>query len=246
MILDRCGAYPRLDMLRSIKPESTNAVNYQNQATLPEEFTSRPEFAAQLLFTPDSDQLIDILWMENPGNIAWRLLNLSMQGLFPQSPQLVLRELLALSICCGQNHASIETPQDRQRLQQTMQQTIGTELQYLCHLQQLEKAEKQLAIAAKTHGYEGLKYYEPINQANALLQQFTLGKPATALLNLEARRYYQNFEQDAFAWLISPHAEVQALIQDGIDTFQMLRCGDAIRQWHATHRVRGLQSVVSL
>lgn len=217
----------------------------QNQDTLSEKLSSCPEFAAQLLFTPDADYLIDILLMENAGNITWKLLNLSMQGLLPQSPQLVLRELLALSVYHSQSKVSIAALNDRNRLQQTMQRAIGTNLQYLYHLQQLEKAEKQLAIAAKTHGYEGLKYYEPINQAKAHLREFTTGKPATALLNLEARHYYHNFEQDAFAWLTSPHAEVQSLVLDILDMLWALRYADAIWIQDKSSQVRELQSVVT-
>jgi hypothetical protein len=36
-----------------------------------------PEFAAQVVFDPALDHLVDALWEENCGDIAWRLLNLT-------------------------------------------------------------------------------------------------------------------------------------------------------------------------
>lgn len=194
-----------------------------------------PEFAAQLVFTQDFDSLIDLLWQQNSGGLAWNLLNLSMRGLLPQSPKIVLRELLSLSLCHSKSKVPIETLNDLPQLRQTMQSAIGTELHYLYHLQQVAAAEKQLKLAEKTQGYEGLKWYGVIDQAKAALQAFTANKPPQELLNQEGRRYYQDFA-DSFAWLTSPHAEVQAFALDVIDTLRALRCADAFRERGATFK----------
>ena len=58
-----------------------------------------PEFAAQAVFDPLLDDLIDAIWRENSGGLAWHLLLLSDEGLLTQEPKMVLREMLSLSIC---------------------------------------------------------------------------------------------------------------------------------------------------
>ncbi len=194
-----------------------------------------PEFAAQLVFTQEFDSLIDLLWQQNSGSIAWNLLNLSTRGLLSQSPQVVLRELLSLSLCHSKSKVPIETLNNLPKLRQTMQTAIGTELHYLYYLQQVTAAEKQLKLAEKTQGYEGLRWYGVINQAKAEVQAFTAGKSPEELLNQEVQRYYPNFE-DSFAWLTSPHPEVQAFTQDVIDALRALRCADAFRERGATFK----------
>lgn len=194
-----------------------------------------PEFAAQLVFTQDFDFLIDLLWQQNSGNLAWNLLNLSIRGLLPQSPQVVLRELLSLSLCHSKSKVSIEMLNDLPKLRQTMQTAISTELHYLYHLQQVAAAEKQLKLAEKKQGYEGLKWYGVIDQAKMSVQAFKSNKAPEELLNQEVQRYYQNFD-DSFAWLDSPYAEVQAFALDVIDTLRALRCADAFRERGATFK----------
>lgn len=195
-----------------------------------------PEFAAQLVFTQDFDPLIDTLWRKNSGSVAWNLLNLSVRGLLPQPPQVVLRELLSLSMCHSKSKVPIKALNDMQMLRQTMQSAIGTDLNYLYHLQQVARAETQLQIAEKTQGYEGLKCYEAINQSKTALREFAASKLPQELLNQDVRCYYQNFEQDSFAWLTSPHAEVQAFTLNVIDTLRALRCADAFRERGATFK----------
>jgi hypothetical protein len=186
-----------------------------------------PELVAQLVFTQDFDPLIDLLWQQNSGNLAWNLLNLSAQGLLSQSPQIVLRELLSLSLCHSRSKVPIETLNNLPQLRQTMQTAIGTELHYLYHLQQIAAAEKQLKLAEKTQGYEGLRWYGVIEQAKTALKAFTADKSPQELLNQEVQRYYENFERNSFAWLASPHVEVQAFASDVIDTLRAIRCADA-------------------
>lgn len=39
-----------------------------------------PEFAAQWVFSPEFDPLLETLWDENCGNLAWRLTQLASKG----------------------------------------------------------------------------------------------------------------------------------------------------------------------
>src|SRR5512135_825681 len=58
-----------------------------------------PELAAQLVFSSQFDSLVDQIWSENYGNLAWRLLTLSRHDELKQPPEIVLRELMALCVC---------------------------------------------------------------------------------------------------------------------------------------------------
>ena len=194
-----------------------------------------PEFAAQLVFTADFDPLIEVLWRENAGGIAWRLLNLSVQQLLPQPPQLVLREMLALAMCHSKSKVPIATLTDVHRLRDTMQRSVGTDLQYLYHLQQVEQGEKALAQAPQ-RGEEWPACRHKLDHAKAALQQFQDGRAAGELMHARARHYYQDFAHDAFAWLLATAPAVQELVLDVIDTLRALRCADALRERGTTFR----------
>jgi hypothetical protein len=189
-----------------------------------------PEFAAQLVFTKDFDRLIDALWQENSGGVPWRLLNLSVRGLLPQNPQLVLRELLSMSMCHSKSKVPIDLLNDVQTLRKTMQVAVGTELHYLYHLQHVAKAEKQLAQAQQQDSVEIPQLREKLNQARTQLQQFVTSKNPVELLNENLQQYYQDCEHESFTWLTSTQVEVQALVLDVIDTQRVLRCADAFRE----------------
>jgi hypothetical protein len=204
-----------------------------------------PEFAAQLVFTQDFDPMIDLLWQYNSGNLPWKLLDLSARGLLTQPPQIVLRELLSLSLCHSKSQVPIETFNDLPQFRQMMQTAISTELHYLYHKQQVTAAEKQLKLAEKTEGYEGLRWYSVINQAKAALQSFMADKCPEDLLNQQVQRYYQNFAQDAFTWLISPELEVQEFVQDVIDTLRALRSVDAFERGATSKASAGYEVFVN-
>ena len=52
-----------------------------------------PEFAAQALFDPALEDLIEAIWLENSGGLAWHLFALVQSGELGQDPRQVLREL---------------------------------------------------------------------------------------------------------------------------------------------------------
>lgn len=182
-----------------------------------------PEFAAQLIFTAEFDPWIDLLWGENSDNIAWRLMNLSVQGTLEQSPQLVFREMLALSMAHSKSKVPIDLLNDVHLLRQTMQQCISTELNYLYHQQQVAIAKQKLE-----QRQDSIEYAQRLETAQTQFMQFS----ATTIqrLNLEINRYYDRFEQTAFSWLIADQPDLQQLTLDVIDTVRALRCADALRQ----------------
>ena len=61
--------------------------------------TMHPEFAAQAVFEPALDDLIDRIWLENSGGLAWTLLTLVDRGVIRQDPKLLLpRTTVALKL----------------------------------------------------------------------------------------------------------------------------------------------------
>ncbi|MBI4781257.1 MAG: cyclic nucleotide-binding domain-containing protein [Oscillatoriophycideae cyanobacterium NC_groundwater_1537_Pr4_S-0.65um_50_18] len=195
-----------------------------------------PEFAAQLMFTTEFDPWIDLLWQNNAGNVAWRLLNLAAQGAI-QEPQRVLREMLALSMAHSKTKVPIACLNNLPLLQQTMQTCVGTELHYLYQQQQVAIAEKKLAQqqAQRQSAAEGDRGSEKLEQAKAALAEFVAassGDPDAAdrWRNPDLLRYYDRYEQTAFSWLTAADPAVQLLTLDVIDTVRALRCADALRQ----------------
>ena len=98
--------------------------------------TMHPEFAAQALFRPETDALIDAIWQEDSGGLAAWLTTLCAAGDLPGPPQLRLRELLALTVCHSKSKAPIAVLNDRQRLRELLLTVIGVDLATLYAQQQ--------------------------------------------------------------------------------------------------------------
>ncbi len=194
-----------------------------------------PEFAAQLMFTPEFDPWVELLWQENSGNVPWRLINLATQGDLSQSPQLVLREMLALSMAHSKSKVPIERLNDGQVLRETMQRCVGTELHYLYHQQQVTKAENKLANHRQTPETEPerTRLTEQLAAVQAQLANWIATTEASQRQNPDLERHYgphPSFEHTAFGWLVADAPGVQQLALDVIDTVRALRCADALRQ----------------
>ena len=186
-----------------------------------------PEFAAQLMFTAEFDPWIELLWRENSGNVAWRLMNLAASGGL-EEPKRVLREMLALSMAHSKSKVPIEVLNQVQTLRRTMQQRVGTELHYLYQQQQVLRAEAQLAQPCQPAERDRL--HQQLEEAKAQFTQFAATIHPDQQHNPHLDRYYAQFEQTAFSWLGSDVPAVQQLTLDVIDTVRALRCADALRQ----------------
>jgi hypothetical protein len=161
-----------------------------------------PEFATQAVFGPEFDAILETIWDENCGNLAWRLTRLVAQGALPQDPQSVLREMLAMANCHSKTKVPIDIFGDLQGLRHLMQTSAATPLRRLYHQQQAEKDRHAPRI-----------------------DHVSEGDPLQAL-----RRHYTDFERDSFQWLLSAHSETRDLVSDVLDTLRALRCADALRQ----------------
>ncbi len=195
-----------------------------------------PEFAAQLVYTPEFDPLVELLWQENSGNVAWRLSNLATAHPLPQPqpPQQMLREMLALAIAHSKSKISIACLTDLPQLRDTMQTRLSHDLHYLYHQQQVLKAEQRLNAAThqtpETLTPETLAAWQQQLAAAKTAQSQWLNQPQQQTHNPHLDRYYQTFAQTSFQWLVHPNPAWQHLVLDVIDTLRALRCADALRQ----------------
>ncbi len=177
-----------------------------------------PEFAAQFVFEPEADSLVETIWEENWGNIAWRLVKLCQAGELDQDPRLILREMLSLSSCHSKSKAPPEVLGDTGRLRRLMQVTLATDLPLLYQQQQAERARRTLP-ANEAPAREQEKY--PVTDATPT--------PPTPVLE-SLRRHYADFAVESFRWLLAEGADGRALVNDVVDTLRVLRCADALRQ----------------
>lgn len=163
-----------------------------------------PEFAAQWVFSPEFDPLLEMLWDENCGNMAWRLTQLAAKGTLTQPPKLVLREMLALSICHSKSKVPVDVLNDATRLRGLMLRTVSTDLVTLY----------------QQGGLNG--GIRPTSQRTEMID--------AEQLRTNVVRLYTAFEREAFAWLVNDDIEVRGLVEDVTDTLRALRCADALRQ----------------
>jgi hypothetical protein len=162
-----------------------------------------PEYAAQAVFSAPFDEWIAMLMAENVGGMAARLAALARGGALAQPPELVLREMLALSMAHSKSKVPIVVLNDRATLRAVAQASIGTDLAALFLRQQQAKG---IADAAPEKP-------APLAEQRELL-----------------RRYYTDFERDSFGWLVAGGAEIGRLVDDVVDTLRALRAADALRQ----------------
>ncbi len=163
-----------------------------------------PEFAAQAVFSPILDDLMDAIWLENSGGVPWHLLTLVDQNVLRQDPRLVLRELLSLSICHSKSKISVDLLNDPAALRARMIHVVKTDIHDLFATQQGHN---------RSEGSE-----QPA------------GPPGQPRLNPGIMRYAHLFPDEAYNWLIDSHPALMALVADVIDTTRALRAADALRQ----------------
>ncbi len=191
-----------------------------------------PEVAAQIVFQDEFDKIIQTIWDENCGNIAWRLFNLANQGYLELDPKVVLREMVAMSVCHSKSKVPIKVLNNLTQLRRVMQTSIGTDLHILYHQQQVEKARKKhrRARQAKRNQAGIDQAAQALEEAETQLEKTLASEKQPTMLNEVLRPYYVDFQRDAFAWLESEFTLTRHLVNDVIDTLRALRCADALRQ----------------
>ncbi len=172
-----------------------------------------PEFAAQAVFDPALDSLIDAIWQENSGGLAWHLLSLAQRGELEQEPAHVLRELLALSIGHSKSKVPVDLLNDPGALRRTLVKAVTSDLRALYAEQQAQKG-KPAAVDRDGNGAAGR---------------------SPSPLALAA----QPLPPDAFGWLTDGRPALVELAEDAVDTVRALRAADALRQRGAVLETSG-------
>lgn len=116
-----------------------------------------PEYAAQAVFTAPFDAWIETLVAQNIGGMAARLQSLARSGALAQPPEIVLREMLALSMAHSKSKVPISVLNDRTTLRAIAQNSVGTDLPTLYSRQQQAK---------------GIASPEPITAQRELLSRY--------------------------------------------------------------------------
>jgi CRP-like cAMP-binding protein len=163
-----------------------------------------PEYAAQAVFDPELDDLIDSIWQENSGGLAWHLRTLAEDGLMTQEPIMVLREMLSLSLCHSKSKIPVAMLNDPALLRHKLIEVISTDLHALYTEQQIHSGQP---ARKESNG------------------QDVISRP-----NPKIGRFSHLFPDRAFCWLIDDHPAWQAVVEDIIDTCRALRAADALRQ----------------
>ena len=166
--------------------------------------TMHPEFAAQAVFEPALDDVIDLIWLENSGGLAWTLLTLVDRGVIRQDPKLLLRELLSLSSCHSKSKVPVALLNDPAALRSRLIEIVTTDRQVLFSEQQGDNGR-------------------PVPEPHAV----DIGP---ARQNAGLARFAHLFPDDAYCWLTDEHPDLSALVDDVIDTVRALRAADALRQ----------------
>lgn len=195
-----------------------------------------PEFACQAVYEPTMDDVVQTMWVHNCSNLPWYLLNLASEGVLTQPPLLLLRELLALSMCHSKSKVPAAVLNDPERLRALLLTTLSTKLAYLFHEQQIDAARARLAALAADDARR-VEAEAALAEAMAAYEQLRQREPDRH--NPQLSRHYQNPGEEAFRWLVSPHPQLRAWVVDVIDTLRALRCADALRQRGAVLKTSG-------
>lgn len=194
------------------------------------------EFASQEVMTAEFDDILTAIWDQNWSNMAWRLVNLELE-----EPRLTLREMLAMSNCHRKSRVPTETLNDPRKLRTLMQHCLASDLRCLYLQEQVEKARRKLTEAQetgeKTRQIKDLQ--TKMRRAEIDLQTYRTTDDSTSAGRLKLKRFYNDFSEQAYTWLISPVPETRALVDDVIDTLRALRCADALRQRGTTLETSG-------
>ncbi|MEZ4719934.1 MAG: hypothetical protein R2851_28180 [Caldilineaceae bacterium] len=168
-----------------------------------------PEFAAQAVVDPALDDLVDWIWQENSGGLAWQLLLLAERGVLQQDPKLTLRELLSLSICHSKSKIPVALLNDPVALRARMVDVISTDLRVLAATQGARIPEAAGAQA-------------DVDAPSGVNPPFGL--------NPHMARFAHLFPHAVYGWLAHDHPLLRELAEDVIDTARALRAADALRQ----------------
>lgn len=176
------------------------------------------EFGGHEAFGAAFDEIVDILWEENIGNLAWRVLRLTSAGVFEGPPQRILREVASLGYAHSKSSVPAAMLNDPTALRDRMLHILSHPLEALYHAKQLKKSRSDDQRAHHQNALQRAASPAALEEHRAQL----------------LARHYDEFENSAFVWLEVVAPQAQEFIADVVDTIRCLRCADALRQ-RGTH-----------
>lgn len=176
----------------------------------------------QKIFSPELDDLFQAIWDENAGNVPGQL---SKIPFLKGDPRIIYRELLALAVCHSKSAVPVRLLGSPHELQKAMLFWVTCDLHDL--FDRLTKGHSTNSSPAINTPLAG----SPIPVG--------LAAPASPERVDILKRYYNDFLNQGFAWLIDEQPLVQQFVQDVIDTLRALRCADALRQRGTTLKTSG-------
>lgn len=189
------------------------------------------EYASHKIFDPEFDEMIETLWEENFGNISWRLTKLAKLEQLKKDPKIILREMLSCSVAHSRTVIDKRVLGDPHQLRLKMQHIIASSMELLYADNQVTKRQKQLA-AAERSDKPMHSYITALSDAKAAQKQTEDVDNGNRSVNID--RFYDDFENESYLWLISDHQETQELAADVISTLRALRTADCLRQRGST------------
>ena len=197
-----------------------------------------PEFAAKKVFAKDYDEIVETIWNENWGNVAWRLINLVEQGVYEGDAKLILREMLSMSVGHSKSKVPIAILNEPCALRELMLRSISTEIQHLNYQQKIRTAEAKLhKLMENGSENEIQEQVHLVADLQAAYEEFCKG--GTPIRDEVIQRFYSDFEKEAYTWIDSDHPALQRLTLDVVDTLRALRVADALRQRGSTLKTSG-------
>ena len=183
-----------------------------------------PEFAAQYVFKPGFDEILDHLWSANAGNIPWKLTRLFVNKK-EESLKTLYRELLSLSVAHSKSKMPIEEVNHPQRLRGWMLNILSQPIEALYFDQKIARLETQLSKTQEPSTVESIQV-----AINALIdgkEQYLCNNDSSNHSFLEK---YTKPEAEAFEWLSRESDTIRAFIINIQDCLRCVRAADALRQ----------------
>ena len=181
-----------------------------------------PEYAAQFVFAPEFDEIHELLWSKNAGNVPWTISSLFKGYYNEERLKVIFREILALSAGHSKSKMPISVLNDPWQLKEKMIQMLSKPLDLLFFEQKIERLDrgkhkkKEPVVQKKIEALDKkrLKYLE--QYGNLGHKNFT-GK-------------YSEYKKEAFEWLTLPGDAVRKFMVDVQDSIRCIRAADALRQ----------------
>ncbi|NNF63970.1 MAG: cyclic nucleotide-binding domain-containing protein [Acidimicrobiia bacterium] len=188
-----------------------------------------PERATQTVLAPEFDDVFASLWADDRGGLTSRLSDLHESNGLQTAPQTVLREMLAMAVCHSKTKVAISVLNDRDDLREVLQTAATTDLRCL-YLQQQAARAASAVERAHLDGLDATEAKERLRKVEAALGSISPAERLSRFAHRQTSAGYADFAAEGFSWVVSDDPEVEALVDDVVDTLRALRAADALRQ----------------